>query len=213
MKSRKVFFAALACLLAAPVVFVACGDDHSHAPTPTGGACGDPNLLSLPSCTAGTERFSDEACAVFDDHITRGVTVDAARSPSITAPTEMQSLAAATPFTFAWTAPVAWRRPATWRDELARWTSLVPEAEAHCEPFSGRAYELTFKVRGATVLRRQQSATSWTVDAPAWQRLRAAAGASVVDLTLTTVIFNTNAISAGAGPFTSGVVRHFTISN
>src|SRR4051812_955581 len=100
MTARNVFLASLAATLAAPVVFVACSSE-TPAPLPTGGACGNPNLMSLPSCTSASgDRFSDEACAVFDDHITRGVTTDAARSPSITAPTEMQALPGATPFTF-----------------------------------------------------------------------------------------------------------------
>ena len=212
MKPRNVFFAALSALFAAPVAFVAC--EHDHDDPPVTGACADPTLLSLPACgTAGADPFSDEACAIFDDRITRGATTDAMRSATITAPTEMQSVPGATPFAFTWTAPTAWRRPSrpmNWRDELARWTTLVPEAQAHCEAFSGRAYELSFKVGTRIVLGRQQSFTTWTPDAATWTRLRTAAGTSPVELTIYAVTFNANQVSAG--PFVSGTVRRFTIA-
>ncbi len=212
MKPRNVFFAALAALFAAPVAFVAC-DDHDHS-TPTTGACADPTLLSLPACAvAGSDPFSDEACTIFDDRITRGATTDAMRAATITAPTEMQAVPGATPFAFTWAAPTAWRpraRPMNWRDELARWTTLVPEAQAHCDAFSGRAYELSFKVGTRVVLRRQQSLTTWTPDAATWTRLRSAAGTSTVELTIYAASFNANQVTAG--PFVSGTVRRFTIA-
>jgi hypothetical protein len=99
----------------------------------------------------------------------------------------------------------------TFADELRRWTALIPEAEAHCEPFSGRAYELRFKVNGATVFRRQQSATSWTPDAADWAILVAAGGGQSVELVVYTALFNSGVVGTGAGPFSAMASRRFTL--
>lgn len=192
---------------------VGCGHDDA----PVTAACGDPTQVSLPSCSAGTDNFSDEACTVLDDAIATRATSQDARAPSVTAPTEGQRVPRATPFTFSWTAPVAARprlrapRAMTLADELRRWTTLLPEAEAHCEPFSGRAYELRFKVNGATVLRRQQSSTSWTPDARDWGILVAGGAGRTVELTVYTALFNNGQIGTSAGPFTPMAARRFVL--
>ena len=188
-----------------------------HDDTPATPACTDPAQISLPVCAPAGDRFSDEACTVFDDAIATRSSVQDARAASVTAPTEAQRLPRATPFTFAWTAPTASRRrrPApramTLADELARWTTLLPSAEAHCEPFSGRAYELRFRVNGATILRRQQSATSWTPEARDWGVLVAGGGGHTVELTVYTALFNNGQIGATAGPFTPMAARTFVL--
>ncbi len=181
-------------------------------------ACGDPLQLSLPDCTGGSDRFSDEACTVLDDAIsTRAATQDA-RAATVTAPTEGERVPSATPYAFTWTAPVAWRprrgepRAFTFADDLRRWTTLIPEAEAHCEPFTGRAYELRFTANGATVFRRQTSALSWTPSARDWGLITGGAGSSrAVELTIYTALFNGGTIGAGSGPFRAMTVRRFTV--
>lgn len=137
------------------------------------------------------------------------------RAPTVTAPTEAQALPAATPFTFTWNAPVALRphhRPMTVRDELARWTTLVPEAQAHCEPFSARAYELRFKVGTSVIFRRQQSARTWTPTAAQWDYLVRTIGTQTAELTVYTASFSASQISTGAGPFYATTSRRFTIA-
>lgn len=201
-------------------VGVGCG--HDHPAVDAGLACTDPAQISLPSCTAGPDLFSDEACTTLDDAIGRAQ-ADDARAPSVTAPTEGQAVSEAAGFVFRWEAPTAavvpWgprgnrgRRAFSWRDDLVRWSVLVPEAQAHCAPFTGRAYELRFRVGGAVVLRRQQSATNYTPGPDAWARLRAAAGSNPVELVIATAVFNQNAITAGNGPFVTATPRRFTLA-
>lgn len=203
--------------LVAAVGALLCACGHEAA-TPTLPACADPLQLSLPNCSTGPDRFSDEACTVLDDAINTRTSAQAARAPAITAPTEAQHVPSATPFTFAWTEPTARRRALpprralTLADELHRWTTLIPEAEAHCEPFSGRAYELRFKVNGSVVFRRQQSTLSWTPDARDWGILVAGAGGGrTVELTIYTALFNAGQVGSGAGPFTPMAATHFVL--
>ena len=127
----------------------------------------------------------------------------------------MQAVARAAPFTFTWTAPVASipaRRPMTVGDELRRWTTLVPEAEAHCDPFTGRAYELRIKAGANVLLRRQQSALSWTPSAAEWTYLTGAIGTQTAELTIYTATYVANQISTGAGPFYPMTARRFTVA-
>lgn len=194
------------------------GGCHDHESTvPATSPCTDSQQVSLPSCeTAGGDPFSDEACVAFDDAIRANrVTVSDARSATISAPAEGAAVPRATPYTFRWSVPVArapQRRPMTVRDELARWLTWVPEAEAHCEPFAGRAYELRFTVGSNVVYRRQQSATSWTPSTAEWNYLVGAFGTGSVTLTIYTASFANSAISAGAGPFTPMAARRFTVA-
>ncbi|MBL8682600.1 MAG: hypothetical protein JNK05_25755 [Myxococcales bacterium] len=202
-----------------------------------GGACnegGDAGTQSrcitavLPACDRGGDPYSDEACFALDDVESRTrATVDAMRAPTITAPTAGAALPAATPFAFQWTAPTAlaprttplrWRRasvtPAleartpTALDELRRWTSLVPEAHAHCAPFSGLGYGLDFRANGRVVLRVEQSATSYTPSALAWDMLRAAGGP--IEIRITAARFRNSTVSEG--PFESPTRVTFTIT-
>lgn len=206
---------ALASLALVSLSWVACSDDPAVAPAPS--PCSDRQQVSLPNCLmTGGDGFSDEACIALDDAIrSNRVTVSDARSAAITAPTDMQAVPRATPFAFTWTAPTAMiprRRPMTVGDELARWTSLIPEAEAHCAPFTGRAYELRFKVGASVIYRRQQSALSWTPTAAEWTYLVSAIGAQTAELTIYAASFVTGQISSGAGPFTPMATRRFTVA-
>lgn len=214
MKRRDVFVGTLAALLSLPVVFAAACSDHDHS---TGSAaCIDPQQLSLPDCESGADRFSDEACTSFDDALSRSTTTDDSRAAVITAPTEGQALTAATPFTFTWVAPTASlvspsMNDQGWAETAWRLVDPLPKAEAHCEAFTGRAYELRLLVGDAVVFRRQTSALSWSPDAAQWQRIVSAAGTRTVELRIYTAQFNTNQINQGSGPFVAMASRHFTI--
>lgn len=171
--------------------------------------------MSLPACeAAGGDRFSDEACIALDDTIGRSATTNDTRAAAITAPTEAQAVPAGTPFTFTWSAPAMarYRRPMTVGDELRRFVTLLPEAHAHCDPFTGRAYELRIKVGSTVVLRRQQSATTWTPTAAEWTYITNTIGAQTAELTLYTAALVGNQVSAGTGPFYAAAPRRFTVA-
>ncbi|TAK32686.1 MAG: hypothetical protein EPO40_01910 [Myxococcaceae bacterium] len=200
--------------LSLPLVFAVACDDH----TVTSAACSDRSVISLPACPT-EDGFSDETCQSFDDRTANGQSMaNDTRAPSIAAPTEGQAVAGTTPFTFQWMAPTSlrWRVPApralTLADEWRRWTTLVPEAQAHCPPFSGRGYDLIFRSGDQVVFRRQQSGTSWTPDAAAWARLRTAASGGALALTIQTATFSANLIPSGSGPFVQSTPRRFTIT-
>ncbi len=207
MRTRPTTLAA-ACL----ALLSAC---HEHVEVPATSPCADRQQVSLPSCeAAGGDRFSDEACIALDDTIRRGATANDARAASLTAPAEGQAVPAATPFTFAWSAPTASlrRRPMTVGDELRRLLDPLPEAHAHCDPFTGRAYELRIKVGSTVLLRRQQSATSWTPTAAEWAYLTGAIGSQTAELTLYTASLVSNQVSSGTGPFYASAPRRFTVA-
>ena len=206
------------------------------AQTFDGGACNDAGdsaapsrclTAVLPACDRGGDPYSDEACFSLDDTESRsGAMVDPMRAPTITAPATGAALAAATPFNFEWTAPTAlaprvtplrWRRasvtPAPLAgspsvlDELRRWTSLVPEAHAHCAPFSGLGYGLDFRAGGRVVLRVEQSGTSFRPGALAWDMLRGAGGP--IEVRITATRFRNSTVSEG--PFEAPTRVTFTI--
>lgn len=215
MTRTSIFCATLGALALATVLAGGCSDDTGGtAPTPS--ACSDPTRLSLPTCSvAGQDPFSDEACQGLDDYVSRSTpAADDARAPAIMTPSEGERVPAATPYTFRWSAPMAFaprRRPPTFRDEFARWTTLVPEAEAHCQPFNGRAYELTFRAGGQTLMRRQQSATSWTPDTGAWARIVTGANGRPVELTVVTATLTNNRVGTGSA-YVQTAPRRFTLS-
>jgi hypothetical protein len=188
----------------------------------------------LPQCDRGADPYSDEACFSLDDAESRsGAMVDGTRAPSVTAPTQAQALPGSTPFTFRWTAAMALRpqrTPARWNvaahefnarargplearsptvlEELARWTSLVPEAHAHCAPFSGVGYGLDFRAGGRVILRVEQSRTEYTPGTAAWEVLRSASGP--IELRITAARFRNSVVSDG--PFESPTRVTFTIA-
>lgn len=186
----------------------------------------------LPQCDRGGDPYSDEACFSLDDVESRsGAIVDGMRAPSIIAPTQGQALPSATPFTFRWTAALALyprRTPARWNiatsaalpthefnvrtpsvfEEIARWSSLVPEAHAHCAPFSGVGYGLDFRSGSRVILRVEQSRTEYTPGAAAWEILRSATGP--IELRITAARFRNSVVSDG--PFESPTRVTFTIT-
>lgn len=186
----------------------------------------------LPQCDRGPDPYSDETCFALDDAESRsGATVDAMRAPALTAPTQGQALPGATPFTFRWSAATALlptRTPSQWNvasrapspahefnsraptvlEELSRWTTLVPEAQAHCAPFSGVGYGLDFRAGGRVILRVEQSLTEYTPGAAAWEVLRGATGP--IELRITAARFRNSVVSDG--PFESPTRVTFTIT-
>jgi hypothetical protein len=178
----------------------------------------------LPNCLAGPDPYSDEACASLDAFEMRTpAQVDASRAPIVDFPTQDAVLPADPAPTFRWHGQLASRVPGggdgdgddaapvralTWRDELTRWTSLVPAAHAHCPPFSGLGYSLIFRAGGQTVLYVEQSATEYTPNADAWGRLRNASG--TIELTARVSRFRSNAVDEG--PYAPPEPRRFTVA-
>jgi hypothetical protein len=203
-----------------------------------GGACPDAGPVSrcltavLPACDRGADPYSDEACSALDDAEGRApATVDGARAPTITAPANQEALPSTTRYTFRWSAPMAFRisrTPARWlaradarpehaplpaqspsfAQEISRWTALVPEAHAHCAPFSGVGYGLDFRANGRVILRVEQSLTEYTPTPAAWDILRGATGP--IEIRITAARFRNSAVSEG--PFESPARRTFTIT-
>ncbi|MDP3277113.1 MAG: hypothetical protein Q8Q09_18115 [Deltaproteobacteria bacterium] len=205
------------------------------APACEGGSCDAADaapasrcyLAALPACEGGNDRYSDEACLSLDDRETRVPAVrDATRAPIVLSPTQNEALPAATAPTFRWSvvlasrlrdraAPqIAWLstapRPAramTFTEELSRWLTLIPEAQAHCAPFSGVGYGVDFISAGRVLLRVEQSRTEYTPTSAAWAQLRAATGP--IEMRITAARFRNNEVTEG--PYESVERRTFTI--
>jgi hypothetical protein len=169
---------------------------------------------------AAEDLFTDEACDGLDNAEQRspGLLHDDTKAPGIDAPTEAQALSRATPFTFTWhptgisIAPVRRNhapRRYTFRDEIARWSVLIPAAEAHCPPFAGVAYAIVFKnAQGTVLLRAETSHREYTPTTDAWARLTAASG--TISMTVEVARFSDNAVTEG--PFDQTTPRTFTIT-
>src|SRR5262249_54072703 len=121
------------------------------------------------------------------------------------------------PFTFTWHPtglvhrwpPAPPPRVLTFRDELHRWTTLLPAAEAHCAAFGGVAFAVVFKASdGRVLLRAETSHRSYTPTADAWARLQAAQG--TIGMTVEAARFSNNAVTEG--PFDQTAPRHFTLA-
>lgn len=203
-----------------------------------GGAASSRCLTAvLPQCDRGPDPYSDEACFALDDVQSRNgtMTVSDTRAPSITAPAANAQVPSATPLTVRWSpstalrplrTPARWNvatgsapalrapRPPTALEELARWSALVPEAHAHCAPFSGIGYALDFIAtdsatrRETVLLHVEQSATEYTPGAAAWEVLRGAGGPITIRISATR--FRNSTVSDG--PFESGARVSFTIT-
>ncbi|MBI5512131.1 MAG: hypothetical protein HY909_00095 [Deltaproteobacteria bacterium] len=195
-------------------LWASCGD--SHPTLDAGSPCANPTLVSLPSCPV-EDPFSDEACGALDDRVSAGrVSTTDARASAVVSPMEAEVVPSGAPYAFRWSEPMvrrsAPRRPWTLGGELRRWVVLVPEAEAHCAPFNGRGYELSFKAGGRVVFRRQQSGTSWTPTMDQWTRLRGLLGTDTVELTVYNALFSNSQIASGNGPFVGSAPRRFRVA-
>ena len=183
------------------------------------GPCRDGTIRIL-ACTAADggaapEAFSDEACLSLDDASQRqGVRHDDARAPSIDQPAEGAALPAAVPYTFTWhPGTFALRRTLhapralTAMDEWRRFTTLIPEASAHCAPFNGVGYAVVFTAGAQEVLRAETASRSYTPAEDAWARLRAVRGLIAVRV----VVARFGASAVVEGPFDQSTPRGFTL--
>lgn len=175
---------------------------------PYGNPCQD-GTYQLLNCLVGPdggppiEHFSDEACINLDQAEMRGpIMQNNSIAPTITAPTQGQVLPGATPFVFMWSAGnVALRRvPPSFRaitlaDEWARWTTLIPEADAHCPPYSGLGYAAVFLSQGQEVLRAETEFLMYTPTMNAWQMLQGAT--PPISMYVEVAQFDTSALTAG----------------
>lgn len=132
----------------------------------------------------------------------------------MTAPAENQAVPAATPLTFTWAVPTARAaaRSMTPADELRRLFTPLPEAHAHRAPFAGRACELRVTAGGRVLLRRQQSATSWTPTASRWAYRTGAIGAQTAEPAVYTASVVNNQITSGNGPCYPSAPWRFTLA-
>jgi hypothetical protein len=185
----------------------------------------------LPSCARGADLYSDEACFAWEDFELRTPPeLNAMRAPTLILPANMAVLPAQPPALFRWmgnlsrslnasTRAVAFathshraqlptRGVLTWRDELQKFFTLLPEAHAHCAPFSGIAYGLDFYSGSSRVLRLEQSSTEVTLDAQSWTALRAVAGP--IDVKISVARMRANELTEG--PYLSPVTTRFTIA-
>jgi hypothetical protein len=201
-----------AIFVAGPLVVASCtGGEESET-----GPCHDGTIVLLgcePVDGSTPDRYTDEACEGLDTAESRAAAMASdAQAPAIDAPMEGETLPNATPYTFRWHPQGLARaprvRPFEWRDDLARWTTLLPAADAHCAPFGGVAYALVFGAGGQPLLRVETANTSYTPDADAWTRLRAARGA--ISLNIEVARFASNAVTEG--PFVTATARTFTIT-
>ena len=204
-----------ALFLAGPLVAASCTGGTTEM-----GPCHDGTIV-LGECNPDmgmmNDRYTDEACEGLDTAEARmAPTASDAQAPAVDAPTEGQALPSATPFTFSWhpqglafrIEPAPATRAFRWSDDITRWQTLLPAAEAHCAPFGGVAYALIFKAGGQTVLRAETANTTFTPDADAWTRLRNAHG--TLSLDIEAARFSGNAVTEG--PVITATARTFTIA-
>jgi hypothetical protein len=167
-------------------------DEHEEASGPT-------DAIYLGNTT-------DEGLAAFD---AATPTTDAAKAPALTAPTAGAKVPAATPIAFNWKAtPTAFVVPRS----APRYGGASPfgamrEAHAHGSPMNGKAYLLTLRSNGNTLVRVFTTNTVYTPDDEAWTKLKDAKNIEVV---LASAQYDNNNILQGSGPFVAPGVA-FTI--
>jgi hypothetical protein len=194
--SRVLLFTASIALL--PHAFASC-DDHHNVPSDIVIA-GDANADGLEALVAAT------------------ATSDPARSAAMTAPDPKVPIPGGTPPAFSWRLGAGGSdagvtdAPAG-RLDLDRFLleAFGPERTAHAAhgaPMNGVAYLVTFGAAGNDKLVRVfTTSTTYTPDAGAWDKMKAAGG---VTTTITTATFENNRLTPGGGPFVGPAVA-FTI--
>lgn len=171
-----------------------CSDDHSHE-TSTG-----------PSDAIYLGNATDEGLAAFAAAVS---TTDPAKAPALTSPTAGQKVPAATPIAFTWKAsPTALLlRGAPPRYEGSSPFGAIRRAHAHGTPMNGKAYLLTLRSNGATIMRVFTTNTTYTPDDETWTKL---ANAKSIEAVLATASYDNDNILQGSGPFVAPGVA-FTI--
>jgi len=172
---------------------IGCSDDpHEHGTGPT-------DAIYLGGA-------NDEALGAFD---AATPTPDAARAPALTSPTAGAKVPASTPIAFTWKeSPTAFndRAPAR-RYEGSSPFGPMRAAHAHGAPVNGKAYLLTLKANGATVVRVFTTNLIYTPDDEAWTKLK---NAKTIEAVMSSASYDNNNIVQGSGPFVAPGVA-FTI--
>ena len=135
---------------------------------------------------------------------------DPAQAVGLVAPTEGETLGAATPFAFSWAVGSASRRAPGALERAIGFLFRVREAHAHGTPISGRAYFLVCSTASnEKLLRVFTTALTYTPSADAWAKLVAAGAPIRVDIVI--AIFESNRVADGGGPY-GGTPRTFQIA-
>lgn len=171
----------------------------------------------LPSCASGPDFFSDEACISLDDALARNaLRVDDTKAPQVLEPANGAEIPAGAGFTVRLAprlmaqrtlVPPPVHRAMTFHDHLQRFFTLLPEAHAHCRPYTGLGYALVFRASGRTVLRVEQSTSEYTPGPVALAALREQSGP--IELTVLTARFRESMVSEG--PYAGSTPVRFTL--
>ncbi|WP_437478536.1 hypothetical protein WME75_30480 [Sorangium sp. So ce1014] len=213
---RALLVPALAALVSAGMYAGACGHDHDHGDTSSGTSSGpdvddviyeggatDEALLAL---LAAAPKDEPSQGTVFDAPA-EGATLAGDAAPELTfrvaGAAQWRAPGAAPALRFAGAAPGAGDSGAAGASLWAEVGALlgpVRAARAHGTPINGRAYFLVFSTAEREgLLRVFTTKLSYTPDAAAWEKLRAAGApitASVIN-----AVFENNRIVQGGGPF------------
>ncbi|WP_437943174.1 hypothetical protein WMF27_28830 [Sorangium sp. So ce281] len=222
--SRALLVPALAALASAAMYTGACGHSYDHT---SGGTASDPSLSDVIFEGGATDEALEALLAVEPkDEPSQGTVFDApedgAMLPGDAAPTLTFHVAGAAQRTAPRAAPTlrlaAAAAPGA-RELAAPGASIVAElgallgparaAWAHGTPINGRAYFLVFTTAERELLLRVfTTKLSYTPDAAAWDKLRAAGGP--ITVSVISALFENNRIVQGGGPFTGAPVT-FTL--
>ncbi|WP_437314132.1 hypothetical protein [Sorangium sp. So ce385] len=204
---RAILVPALAALASAAMYVGACGHGHDHDH-------GDTEVLSELADVIFEGGATDEALEALlaadpKDEPSQGTVFDApedgATVPGDAAPALTFHVGGAARWTAPGAAPAlgfAGARPAAspWA-ELGALLGPVRAARAHGMPINGRAYFLVFSTAEREgLLRVFTTKLSYTPDAAAWDKLRAAGGP--ITVSVLNAVFENNRIVQGGGPFT-----------
>ncbi|XXX73587.1 hypothetical protein WMF30_38685 [Sorangium sp. So ce134] len=216
---RALLVPALAALVSGAMYAGACGHDHGDAPSVPeladviyeGGAT-DEALDAL----LGAEPKDEPSQGTVFDAPEDGATLPGDVAPELTfhvAGTAQRTAPGAAPaLGLAGAGPGA-REPGAagaspWA-ELGALLGPVRAAQAHGTPINGRAYFLVFTAAERELLRVFTTKLSYTPDAAAWDKLRAAGGP--ITVSVLNAVFENNRIVQGGGPFT-GVPVTFSVT-
>src|SRR5205085_1025544 len=142
---------------------------------------------------------NDEALAAFD---AATPTTDASRAPALTSPAAAAKVPASTPIAFTWKeSPTALLdgslriAPRFARYEGSAAFGAMRAAHAHGAPVNGKAYLLTLKANGATLVRVFTTNLIYTPDDAAWTKLK---NAKSVEAILASASYDNNNIVQGS---------------
>ncbi|WP_437827570.1 hypothetical protein [Sorangium sp. So ce1153] len=213
---RALLIPALAALASAAMYAGACGGGHDHGDASSGTSSGpslddviyeggatDEALVVL----LAAEPKDDASQATVFDAPEEGAALPGDAAPELTfhiAGAAQGAAPRAAPWRAAGAAPGARESGPVGASVLAELGALlgpVRAARAHGTPVNGRAYFLVFSTAEREgLLRVFTTKLSYTPDAAAWDKLRAAGAPITVDVV--NAVFENNRIAPGGGPFT-----------